>query len=63
MNANPSNKNMAIYRLAMAANFALNGMPILTCKSGKDRTSMAITLEEGRIIRENCGINADQVYE
>uniref|UniRef100_A0A915AMW7 PH domain-containing protein n=1 Tax=Parascaris univalens TaxID=6257 RepID=A0A915AMW7_PARUN len=63
VNVNPSNKNMAIYRLAMAANFALNGIPILTCKSGKDRTSMAVTLEEGRIIRENCGINADQMGE
>uniref|UniRef100_A0A914REH7 Uncharacterized protein n=1 Tax=Parascaris equorum TaxID=6256 RepID=A0A914REH7_PAREQ len=62
VNVNPSNKNMAIYRLAMAANFALNGIPILTCKSGKDRTSMAVTLEEGRIIRENCGINADQMH-
>ncbi|VDM42442.1 unnamed protein product [Toxocara canis] len=63
VSANPTNKNMAIFRLAMCVNSALDGLPILTCKSGKDRTSMAVTLEEGRIIRENCGINADQMGE
>ncbi|MFH4976730.1 hypothetical protein AB6A40_003439 [Gnathostoma spinigerum] len=59
----PSNKNMAIFRLSMVANNALNGIPILCCKSGKDRSSMGITLEEGRLIRENCGINNEQMGE
>ncbi|VDO23807.1 unnamed protein product [Brugia timori] len=47
----------------MAANAALHGIAVLCCKSGKDRTSMAITYEEGRIIRENCGVTAEQVGE
>lgn len=51
-----------MYRLAMKANRELCGIPVLCCKSGKDRTSMAVTLEEGRLIKENCGINEDQVY-
>ncbi|KAK6101402.1 hypothetical protein QQG55_4480 [Brugia pahangi] len=61
--ANPSNKNISIFRLVMAANAALHGIAVLCCKSGKDRTSMAITYEEGRIIRENCGITAEQMGE
>ncbi|MCP9258580.1 hypothetical protein DINM_001605 [Dirofilaria immitis] len=58
--ANPTNKNISIFRLVMATNVALHGISVLCCKSGKDRTSMAITYEEGRIIRENCGVTAEQ---
>ncbi|VDN05119.1 unnamed protein product [Thelazia callipaeda] len=61
--ANPTNKNVSIFRLVMAVNSVIHGIPILCCKSGKDRTSMAITYEEGRIIRENCGISAEQMGE
>ncbi|CAG9538548.1 unnamed protein product [Cercopithifilaria johnstoni] len=61
--ANPTNKNISIFRLVMAANAALHGISVLCCKSGKDRTSMAITYEEGRIIRENCGVTAEQMGE
>ncbi|KAL4002408.1 hypothetical protein ACH3XW_3330 [Acanthocheilonema viteae] len=60
---NPTNKNISIFRLVMAVNTALHGIAVLCCKSGKDRTSMAITYEEGRIIRENCGITAEQMGE
>jgi len=59
----PSNKNMAIFRWAMAITEAVNGISVISCKSGKDRTSMAITLEEGRIIRENCAITQHQMAE
>ncbi|VDK73844.1 unnamed protein product [Litomosoides sigmodontis] len=61
--ANPTNKNISIFRLVMAANTALHGISVLCCKSGKDRTSMAITYEEGRVIRENCGVTAEQMGE
>ncbi|KAM3724595.1 Inositol polyphosphate-4-phosphatase type I [Dirofilaria immitis] len=61
--ANPTNKNISIFRLVMATNVALHGISVLCCKSGKDRTSMAITYEEGRIIRENCGVTAEQTGE
>uniref|UniRef100_A0A0R3RVL3 PH domain-containing protein n=1 Tax=Elaeophora elaphi TaxID=1147741 RepID=A0A0R3RVL3_9BILA len=61
--ANPTNKNISIFRLVMATNAALHGISVLCCKSGKDRTSMAITYEEGRIIRENCGVTAEQMGE
>jgi inositol polyphosphate-4-phosphatase len=45
----------------MALTNALNGTSVIGCKSGKDRTSMAVTLEEGRIVKENCGISSHQV--
>uniref|UniRef100_A0A915PT39 PH domain-containing protein n=1 Tax=Setaria digitata TaxID=48799 RepID=A0A915PT39_9BILA len=60
---NPTKKNMSIFRLAMATNAALHGITVLCCKSGKDRTSMAVTYEEGRMIRENCGVTAEQMGE
>lgn len=52
---------MAIFSHVLALSNALNGTNIIGCKSGKDRTSMAITLEEGRILKENYGINQNQV--
>ncbi|VDD87449.1 unnamed protein product [Enterobius vermicularis] len=63
VSSNPTNKNLTMYRLAMKANRELCGIPVLCCKSGKDRTSMAVTLEEGRLIKENCGINEDQMAD
>uniref|UniRef100_A0A0N5B0R7 PH domain-containing protein n=1 Tax=Syphacia muris TaxID=451379 RepID=A0A0N5B0R7_9BILA len=60
---NPTNKNMTMFRLAMKVNRELSGIPVICCKSGKDRTSMAVTLEEGRLIKENCGINEDQMAD
>ncbi|KHJ93634.1 hypothetical protein OESDEN_06449 [Oesophagostomum dentatum] len=35
----------------------------ICCKSGKDRTGMAVTLEQGRMLRETCGLNAAQLQE
>lgn len=61
VSVNPTNKNIAIFRLAMMVNSSLGGIPVISCKSGKDRTAMAITYEEGRIIRETCGVSAEQV--
>jgi len=47
----------------MEINRILSGVSILSCQSGKDRTSMALTLEEGRILKETCGISNQQVME
>uniref|UniRef100_A0A914CBN2 Uncharacterized protein n=1 Tax=Acrobeloides nanus TaxID=290746 RepID=A0A914CBN2_9BILA len=63
VNENPSRKNIAIFPRVMALTNALNGTSVIGCKSGKDRTSMAVTLEEGRIVKENCGISSHQVIE
>lgn len=47
----------------MAASELLAGKAVVCCKSGKDRTSMAITLEQGRLVRETCGLGTSQVTE
>ncbi|TKR64344.1 hypothetical protein L596_024898 [Steinernema carpocapsae] len=60
---NPSNKNMQIFRWVMTLNAVLGGVSALCCKSGKDRTSMAVTLEEGRLIKETCGLPASQIND
>lgn len=52
---------MTIYSNVLALSNAIGGTNVIGCKSGKDRTAMAITLEEGRILRENYGINQNQV--
>uniref|UniRef100_A0A0K0E8D4 PH domain-containing protein n=1 Tax=Strongyloides stercoralis TaxID=6248 RepID=A0A0K0E8D4_STRER len=59
----PSNKNVSLFKTVMSLTTALNGINCLSCKSGKDRTSMAVTLEEGRLLKETCGVNDDQVSE
>uniref|UniRef100_A0A1I7ZPN7 PH domain-containing protein n=1 Tax=Steinernema glaseri TaxID=37863 RepID=A0A1I7ZPN7_9BILA len=60
---NPSNKNMQIFRWVMTLTASLGGVSALSCKSGKDRTSMAVTLEEGRLIKETCGLPASQIND
>lgn len=57
----PSRKNMAIYTKVMTLMDTLNAIRIIGCKSGKDRTSMAVTLEEGRFIKEHCSVSGDQL--
>uniref|UniRef100_A0A183C0F5 PH domain-containing protein n=1 Tax=Globodera pallida TaxID=36090 RepID=A0A183C0F5_GLOPA len=57
----PSKKNWAIFTQVMALNSAVGGVPVISCKSGKDRTSMGITLDEGRILRECCGVSNQQM--
>ncbi|KAK0420803.1 hypothetical protein QR680_014899 [Steinernema hermaphroditum] len=60
---NPSNKNMQIFRWVMTLNVAIGGVSAISCKSGKDRTSMAVTLEEGRLIKETCGLPSGQIND
>uniref|UniRef100_A0A0K0CUN5 PX domain-containing protein n=1 Tax=Angiostrongylus cantonensis TaxID=6313 RepID=A0A0K0CUN5_ANGCA len=56
----PSRKNLAIFEWAMTACELLRGQAVICCKSGKDRTGMAVTIEQGRVFRETCGLNALQ---
>jgi hypothetical protein len=58
----PSRKNIAICNKVQALTRALNGSFVLSCKSGKDRTSMAVTLEQGHVLRQNFGISQQQVF-
>ena len=44
-------KNVEIHRIAAEITRSLKGGRIVNCKSGKDRTGMAVTLEQARIIR------------
>ncbi|CAK5110662.1 unnamed protein product [Meloidogyne enterolobii] len=60
---NASKKNLTIFKLVMEITRILSGISILSCQSGKDRTSMALTLEEGRILKETCGISNQQMLE
>uniref|UniRef100_A0A1I7TMJ8 PH domain-containing protein n=1 Tax=Caenorhabditis tropicalis TaxID=1561998 RepID=A0A1I7TMJ8_9PELO len=59
----PSRKNLAIFDWAMLASEQLGGEAVISCKSGKDRTGMASTLEQGRVLRETCGFNTAQISE
>uniref|UniRef100_A0A1I7XA94 TYR_PHOSPHATASE_2 domain-containing protein n=1 Tax=Heterorhabditis bacteriophora TaxID=37862 RepID=A0A1I7XA94_HETBA len=59
----PSRKNLSIFEWSMASCELLSGQAVICCKSGKDRTGMAVTLEQGRVLRETCGLNAAQVLE
>ncbi|GMT20191.1 hypothetical protein PFISCL1PPCAC_11488, partial [Pristionchus fissidentatus] len=59
----PSRKNMLLYEWAMAAATALEGELVVSCKSGKDRTAMGVTLEQGRLMRQASGLNATQAAE
>ncbi|CAJ0941999.1 unnamed protein product, partial [Mesorhabditis belari] len=63
INAEASRKNMEIFEKAMALAEALGVQVVIGCKSGKDRTSMGITLEQGRRLRETHGFDHDQVME
>ncbi|CAD6190418.1 unnamed protein product [Caenorhabditis auriculariae] len=58
-----SRKNLAIFECAMQACELLGGESVISCKSGKDRTGMAATLEQGRVLRQTCGFNSNQVTE
>lgn len=57
----PSRKNVAIFTRVMTLMTSMHATCILACKSGKDRTSMAVTLEEARFIKEHCCIFGDQL--
>lgn len=59
----PSRKNLSVFDWAMTACEQLGGEAVISCKSGKDRTGMASTLELGRVLRETCGFNTTQISE
>ena len=44
-------KNVEIHRIAAELVRKIGGARIINCKSGKDRTGMAVTLEQARILR------------
>lgn len=44
-------KNVEIHRLAAEMSRQMGAVRVVNCKSGKDRTGMAITLEQARILR------------
>ena len=44
-------KNVEIHRLAAEISREMGAVRVVNCKSGKDRTGMAITLEQARILR------------
>ncbi|CAB3403490.1 unnamed protein product [Caenorhabditis bovis] len=58
-----SRKNIAIFEWAMTACDRLGGESVISCKSGKDRTGMAATIEQGRVLKETCGFNGNQLAE
>lgn len=48
---------------AAIASYSINACKVTFCKSGKDRTGMAITLEQSRILgdRFGCGTSQERV--
>uniref|UniRef100_A0A914P2T6 Uncharacterized protein n=1 Tax=Meloidogyne incognita TaxID=6306 RepID=A0A914P2T6_MELIC len=54
-------KNLTIFKLVMEINRILSFVCKLSCQSGKDRASMALTLEEERILKGTRGISNQQV--
>ncbi|KAI6215412.1 hypothetical protein M3Y94_00382500 [Aphelenchoides besseyi] len=59
----PSRKNLNIFSKVQSLTRALNGTCVISCKSGKDRTSMAVTLEEAKALKHNFGISQNQLDE
>ena len=54
--ATASEKNVNVLLKASSAIRAVSGIVCTLCKSGKDRTSMGVTLEQGRLLCEEGGI-------
>ena len=44
-------KNVEIHKLAAEMSRQMGAIRVVNCKSGKDRTGMAITLEQARLLR------------
>ena len=53
-------KDVKIQEIAQKIVRELNGVRYIQCKSAKDRTSMGVSLEQVRILREDHGLNQDQ---
>jgi hypothetical protein len=54
--ATASEKNVNVLVKASVAIRAVAGVVCILCKSGKDRTSMGVTLEQGRFLCEEAGV-------
>ncbi|XP_053659315.1 inositol polyphosphate-4-phosphatase type I A [Anopheles marshallii] len=53
-----SSKNYAILQLAEEITRAVQGLRFTSCKSAKDRTSMAVTLEQCRVLQQEFHLSA-----
>mgnify|MGYP003386220541 CR=1 FL=1 len=61
--SNMNSKNVEMLLEAERLCSELNGLRVTFCKSGKDRTGMAVTLEQSRVLGErfSCGNSAERV--
>ena len=61
---NPTEKkNILVHELAQEIARELNGVRFVQCKSAKDRTSMAVSLEQVRIMKEIGLVPNDKEFE
>eukprot|EP00602_Paraphysomonas_sp_CaronLab_P006429 CAMPEP_0185030682 /NCGR_PEP_ID=MMETSP1103-20130426/17681_1 /TAXON_ID=36769 /ORGANISM="Paraphysomonas bandaiensis, Strain Caron Lab Isolate" /LENGTH=1178 /DNA_ID=CAMNT_0027565895 /DNA_START=347 /DNA_END=3883 /DNA_ORIENTATION=- len=64
-NTNPNSKNVEMLIEVERICRMLGGCRTTFCKSGKDRTGMAVTLEQSRLLGENfdCGQSAERIIK
>jgi hypothetical protein len=58
-----ADKRPRIVQIAADITRMLQGLRVTFCKSGKDRTSMGVTLEEARILTQRHGLSPFQLGE
>ncbi|KAI6204240.1 hypothetical protein M3Y94_00649900 [Aphelenchoides besseyi] len=56
----PFNANLNIFSKVQALTRALKGSCVLSCQSGKDRTAMAVTFDEAKLLQEHFTVSQDQ---